>query len=125
MKSEFITPLREQYLDYRDDRKILLAPLVYRSAGLRQVITVPAGFKFDGPSVPRFPLAYWLFGGVGQCAGVLHDFMYSAASGFTRKQADDTYREALGATGHGGFVRNAMWAGVRAFGWRFFKGKPK
>jgi hypothetical protein len=109
-------------MNYRDETRQLIAPLVYRSKSLQQVITVPAGFEFDGPSVPRLPGTYILFGGKGQAAGVLHDFLYSAASPVTRAQADATYREALEVTGHGWFVRNAMYLGVRSFGWRYFKG---
>ena len=42
----------------------------------------------------------------------------------TRAWADDVLSAALKACGVGAFARGMMWAGVRSFGWRFYKKPP-
>lgn len=54
----------------------LLEPLVYNSNTIG-IIVVPAGFVTNFGSVPRLPFMYTLFGGVGDEACTLHDWLYT------------------------------------------------
>ena len=107
--------------------------------GVRVEIIIPAGFFTDFASVPRLPFAYLLYGGIGNRAGVVHDALYSPWTGIkvfileggkektfevTREWADDVLSAALRSCGIGAFARGMMWAGVRSFGWRFYKKPP-
>lgn len=99
-----------------DERAVLLAPLVYRSAVLAREIEVPAGFVTDWASVPRLPFAYMVAGGKARAPAVVHDFLYTTKV-CTRAQADAVFREAMAASGQPWWRRQLMWAGVRMFGW--------
>lgn len=70
---KFLTPLRAEKLSERN--WLLLEPLVYRSDTVG-IIVVDAGFVTNFASVPRLPFMYMLFGGVGDEAAVLHDWLY-------------------------------------------------
>ena len=111
-------------------------PLVYNSNTVG-VIVVPEGFVTNFGSVPRLPLMYLLFGGVGDEACTLHDWLYTAPHnpircGVTvdRSTADKVFRgvvyECLRVddSNISGMAHNlislgvawAMWAGVRIGG---------
>lgn len=108
--------------------------------GLTRIeIIIPEGFYTDFCSVPRLPFAYLLYGGKGNRAGVVHDALYSPWTKIrvftlengkqkpyevTREWADDVLSAALRSCGIGAFARGMMWAGVRSFGWRFYKKPP-
>lgn len=95
----------------------LTAPLRYYSASLDRIITVPEGFQTDFASVPRLPLAYWLFGNAADEAAVIHDFLYTNfADGVTRAQADEVFAEASKVLNVAAWRRGPMWLGVRLFG---------
>jgi hypothetical protein len=110
----FLTPLVVVHVS--DRLKRLAHPLEFESVALGRTITVPAGFETDFASVPRLPLAYWLFGGVADEAAVIHDYAYSGALRVTRKQADELFSEAMKACGTAAWRRGPMWLGVRLFG---------
>lgn len=79
-----------------------------------EVITVPAGFVFDGASVPlllRFfvPMAHPNY----LQAAALHDWMIKSKR-HTRAECDRVFREALGALGMPNFWRDVMFLAVRA-----------
>ena len=114
-KPRFLSTLRTDRVGLASADRILLAPLVFDSVLLDRRITVPEGFVTDFASVPRAPLTYWLFGGIGDEAAVVHDFLYERGL-VTREQADDVYLEALQACGVAKWRRLAMWTAVRAFG---------
>lgn len=87
-------------------------------------VTVPAGFRSDGASVPRF---FWraVFppGDVHALSGAfLHDFVYRThPAGWTRKEADRVFFEILTADGVPWRRACLAWLGVRLFGapaWR-------
>ena len=84
-------------------------------------ITVPAGFRSDGASVPRF---FWRLvfppGDVHALAGAfLHDFVYRThPTGWTRQEADRVFREVITADGVPPFRACLAWIGVRLFGWK-------
>lgn len=82
-------------------------------------LVVPAGFKTDLASIPRF---FWRilppFGKYDKAA-VVHDFLYQVAPfDFTRKQADDVLFEACGVLGVSRAQCNTIYAGVRVGGWK-------
>jgi len=100
--------------------------LVYDSLLLKAVVIVPAGFCTDFASVPRLPLAYWLFGNAADEAAVIHDWLYTNnVKGVSRKQADEVFAEASKVLGVAAWRRGPMWLGVRLFGGRHWgQGTP-
>jgi hypothetical protein len=111
----FLSTLRTERVDLATCDRILLAPLVFDSFLLNLRVTVPEGFVTDFASVPRAPLTYWLFGGIGDEAAVIHDFLYEKGL-VKRELADQVYGEALTACGVPSWRRVAMVAAVRVFG---------
>ena len=94
----------------------LLQDLVYYSEKYGLKITVPAGMVSDGPSVPRAPLLYWLFGHKGKRAAVIHDWLYRCAL-LPRDVCDAIFREALMDSGKLWVTSAGMYLGVRVGGW--------
>lgn len=116
--SRFLTPLRTEQADGAADGSdlvILLSPLAFESDLLSRQVVVPMGFKTDYASVPRLPLAYWLFGGVARQAAVVHDFLYGQGE-LPREQADRVFLEAMSVSGVPAWRRWPMFYAVRAFG---------
>ena len=113
--SEFLTKLRDERVSLGTKDRVLLAPLVYYSALLAELVIVPAGFVTDYASVPRAPLTYWLFGGIGDEAAVVHDHLYSTGA-VPRDVADKVYGEALAECGVPAWRRSPMVLAVRLFG---------
>ena len=111
----FLSTLRTERVDLLTCDRILLAPLAFSSVVLDKLIIVPEGFVTDFASVPRAPLTYWLFGGIGDEAAVVHDFLYEKGL-VPRELADQVYGEALTACGVPSWRRVAMVAAVRVFG---------
>ena len=81
-----------------------------------QAIRVPAGFEFDGASIPRFfwrvvtPGRPWLLR-----ASCIHDFMYERAL-YTKRRADKIFKEILLEDGAPGWLANCMFQAVRLAG---------
>ena len=119
--ARFHTTLSVEQVDV--DKWKLLAMLAFYSAKLDRMLLVPAGTVTDFASVPRVPLAYWLFAGVAQGAAVVHDHLYSG--GFVpRKVADDVFLEAMEACGVSAWRRLPMYWAVRAFGGSRYRAAP-
>lgn len=116
------------WLSYFDNRQIddtyfmLLDNLVFHSIKYKVKITCPVGFISDGPSVPRVPLLYFLFGHRGKRGAVVHDWLYRNKM-FPRDVCDDIYRESLGDSGKNSYTCNGMYYGVRVGGNSSFQGK--
>ncbi len=108
--AEFITALNTKCID--DDKWELITPLIYNSDVLNKQVVVPKGFTCDFASVPRVPLAYLLAGGTAVKAAVIHDWLYWS-NGCTRKEADETFYEAMKATGIPAWRRHIMYWAVR------------
>lgn len=94
-----------------------------------EVIDVPAGFQFDGASVP---LPFRLFVPMAHPdyiqAAALHDWMLESRR-YTRTYCDAVFAEALGVLGMPKLWRTIMFAAVRigAIRWhlrQFRKGPP-
>ena len=82
------------------------------------MFTVPAGFKTDGASIPRFlwrlcghPLETRRFP-----IAVLHDWLYEVDQGLTRQQVDEIYRDGLVSLGYGKWTANTEYYAIRLFG---------
>lgn len=111
--ARFHKPLSVRQLDA--ERWQLLARLAFYSAKLDRTFTVKKGFITDFASIPRVPLAYWLFAGIGQAAAVVHDSLYTDGT-VTREVADAIFLEALEACGVSAWRRYPMYWAVRARG---------
>lgn len=125
----------------------LVEPFVYESRTVGFVV-VPTGFRTNFASVPRLPLIYLLFGGIGDEEAVIHDWLYTPPHqththcGITvsRSTADSVFRGARYAVAYrplseyesvnlwnianniwAYFGAWCMWAGVRLFGWRHWR----
>lgn len=94
----------------------LLQDLVYYSEKYQIKITVPCGMVSDGPSVPRIPMLYLLFGHKGKRAAVIHDWLYRNAI-LPRDQCDAIFFEALKDSGKLIGTSFGMYTGVRVGGW--------
>lgn len=113
MSGKFLTPL--YCVKLPDGRIRLTRALVFESEVANYRISVPRDTVSDLASVPRLPLAYWLFGGMADEAAVVHDYLYSRGI-FPRAMCDAVFKEAMKACGVGGFQRFSMHLGVRLFG---------
>ncbi len=81
-------------------------------------ITVPVGFETDLASVPRLPIAYWLWGDRAHREGVLHDYLYriDASPALQKEDCDWYFREAMIGQDNSWFVYHPMWLAVRCAG---------
>lgn len=114
------------------NRWMTLAPLIYDSAVANRRIVVPAEFIYDGASVPRVPVAFWLTGGRAWGPACLHDFGYLHPDEDDRPLWDAIFHEAMGVhqpeLGHeaeAAWVRSLMWSGVRVGGWKAWRDHGK
>lgn len=90
----------------------ILSPLVYQSDLLKETITVEPGFLTDYASVPRVPIAYWLFGDTAHKSAVIHDWLYHHHEVCDEKTANRVFSEAMQAEGIPVWRRYAMYLGV-------------
>jgi len=93
---ELVEPF-EYYIDEPDGEKIV----------------VPAGFRTDFASIPRF--AWSIIGspwGKYGKAAVIHDYGYFKTL-YTRKKVDRIFLEAMKTLGVGWLKRRTMWLAVR------------
>ena len=104
------------------DRWELAIPLSYQSLDGRHV-TVPALYRTDLASVPRVvwrlvPRDYVS----ARRPAVIHDYIYSHLTHrFTRREADQIFRDSLLEEGMGKVLAGLMWGAVRIGGrgnWR-------
>lgn len=97
------------------------APFVVESA-IAGTIEVPAGFLFDGNSLPRLA---WIVRPKTEYleAGCVHDFLYRY--GKDRKLADRVYEEILESMGMNKAERKTWYFALRMFGGHAFKNAQK
>lgn len=83
-------------------------------------VTVPAGFIFDGASVPRVPGIWEAFGDYGLEAACIHDWLYRTNSSpvVTKEFADWAFWALMVAQDDPPeqWQRSAMWTAVHDFG---------
>ena len=114
--SEFLTPLEVTLIQgpgapmWRLD-----AALIFKS-DKHGIIVAERGFITDFASVPRFPIIFELAGDTCHPAAVMHDWLYSHHSGYTRAEADAVLRDAAQAYGEPWWRTWLVWAGVRIGG---------
>lgn len=105
---EFLSKLRTEQLSEGTLTKKptfkLVAPLIYNSNTIEDLIEVPTDFVTDFATVPRLPVVYMLLGNLGNSAAALHDFLYTyphvpntryGTKPVTRKLADEILRGAI------------------------------
>lgn len=121
--ARFLSPTRVQYLAEWDGwrpKRVLLAELRYYSAILGAEIKVPAGFVFDGESMPT---AGPVTGPHCIPAGAVHDWLY-ASHLVDKDVADRIYQEALIAYGIDPFYADMRWRAVRDYGSGAYESAP-
>jgi hypothetical protein len=116
--SDFLTPLRLEYLDGRDWK--VIREFRYRSEdAIERVVRVPRGFVTDFASIPRFLWRVLPPTGKYGKAAVIHDFLYRTQA-CTRAEADAVFLEAMTDLSVGFWRRHAMHVAVRLFGSRAY-----
>ena len=88
--------------------------------GTARKLVVPRGYATDLASVPRIPGVYWRIGGKAVLAAIVHDYLYEHNPyGWTRKQADQVFLEAMDSEQDpaSALQRWIMYQGVRIGGW--------
>lgn len=123
MSDKFPYPLVLQSDEGEGDGATVRGPFGFHSVVLGVYIDVVDGFRTDKASVPRIPVVYLIFGGTGDEAGVVHDYLYTVQT-CTRKQADDVLYEAAVAMGMPKWRAWCMWAAVRAGGASHWTKRP-
>ena len=118
----FRTPLKAQKLT--ESVWVLLAPLIYQSDRVAEMIVVPIGFHTDFASVPRVPIAFWLTGDTAHEGAVVHDYLYQTHRSGTRQRADAVFMEAMAAMGIVWWRQQIMYRAVRLFGWLAWRSGP-
>jgi len=95
----------------------LAQPLRYYSHIVKKVITVPAGYRSDGLSVPWFFRRVFPRVGPGRRAAIVHDWLCDERPGWSTGQiAADIFREAMSVDKVPKWKRNLMYWVVAAFG---------
>ena len=115
----FPKPLRAEYLGNNNWK--LFNEFQYISPKYGNVI-VPIGFVTDGASVPDF--LYSIMGspwqGGWEMPAVIHDYNYFLQS-FSRNACDEMFLEGMKICKVPFWKRQLAFAGVRLFGWLFWK----
>jgi hypothetical protein len=114
----FPLPLETEQLSERWHRVLSGFDAVVEEEGKAPlVIHVPHGFVTNFASVPRLPFAYLLFGGRGNRAAVVHDYLYEPPTAHPREWCDEVFYAGLRAIPEiTEEAARAMYAGVRAGG---------
>lgn len=133
--AEFLTDLRS--LDVAEGMEVnrfqLLDDFRVYSAVLGDILTVPAGFTFDGESIPSF--VAWLAPPFGQSkrGACVHDYLYRHSGYYrhtgifkpvTRKQADAVYHELVTLKGLPAWRATMRWSVLRLAGWYAWNNQP-
>ena len=110
----------------RGGSRVFIVVAKFRYLSSLGCVTVPRFFETDGASIPR---VFWnILSPFGDYfyAAVVHDFLYSRQNEeFTRDEADFIFLEAMFNVGVPWYRRHIIHAAVRAFGWRFYRGRKK
>lgn len=114
--SSFIQPIRAEDLPDGYRRK-LLEDVVYHVGGpdSKDEVRVPAGFVWDGGSVPRFLWSLLDPWGSASKAFLLHDYLYRTQTR-SRLVSDAIFMEAMEVLGVGFIKRKILYRGVRMGG---------
>lgn len=115
--SGFLTPIKAEDLEDGYHRR-LIEDVVYHVGGPKSLdrIVVPAGFEWDGGSVPRI---FWNLvdpWGKASKAYLLHDWLYHTQDR-SRLVSDAILMEAMEVLGVNFFKRKIVFRAVRIGGW--------
>ena len=134
MNAQFFTDIDTRHLE--GPHRMVLAPFAGYSARYDLSWCVPRRFVGDESSVPRLPIAYWIFGGRGNRECWPHDMGYRWRLGLDRMQWDMLFHEMAkvrqkNLSRQGAFrqawrwtERNAMTGAVVVGGWVAYKDYP-
>lgn len=89
-----------------------------------EAVTIPAGYRCDFASVPRFLWSWLPPLGRYQRAALLHDWLYDQhlRDGLgDRAKVDAVFLRQMRRDGVGWRTRWTMYLAVRAFGWRYWR----
>ena len=123
----FVTDLITEPDKVSGNKSVLVDKLVYKPVGWKgAIIVVPSGFVTDFASVP--PPFRLLIPKMGRhrAAAALHDLLYKKDSNYrhlSREACDGIFLDAMKESGVSAWKRQAMFAGVKMFGWSFFHKK--
>lgn len=94
----------------------LTSQLEYLDEKIGKTIYVPKGFRTDFASVPR--IWHHIVSPIGKhsAAAALHDYLYTKAANFERKEADRIFYEAMISCSVNKITAKVMYYAVRAFG---------
>src|SRR3990167_8914963 len=105
----------------------LVAPLEYHvgNENSNEIIIIPAGFKTDLASTPRFIQALLPQNERYAIAAALHDFLYTnkgklSNKTYTRKESDLIFLEAMKVLNVPLWKRQLMFGAVMTFGWIYW-----
>lgn len=112
----------------------LMQDFAVYSAVLKDVVTAPALFEFDGESIPTF--LHWLVPPFGQSkrGACIHDYLYRFGGylntkgtfiSVTRKQADRVYFELVTLKGLPWWRARMRYTVLRLVGWHAWKASTK
>ena len=107
----------ELYSELRPDCEnieILHEPLLFWSARLQEMITIPVGFQSDAASVPRVPIIYEAYGNRAHREGFLHDYLFrvDCCPNVSWMTANKIFLDAMRCRNKSWFTRTAMFLGV-------------
>lgn len=110
--TRFITKLVYSGVEGHNRLWITEAPFAFESQ-IVGLVEIPAGFVFDGNSLPRF--MWWLSLPTDYMeTGCIHDYLYRFHD--NRKECDQVYREMLAYQGANRARRGLRYAALRLFG---------
>lgn len=97
---------------------------IVEEEGLEPIaIGVPVGTYTNLASVPRLPVMYLCFGGIGNYAAAAHDHLYTPPALYPREWCDAVFYWGLIASGIPEDKARPMWQGVNIGGEKFYN-KP-
>lgn len=113
-KSVFLTNLKAELKEDRDDVWIITQPLKYWSQLLNCLVTISETFETDFASVPRVPLIYSLWGNRAHREATLHDYLFRKDSIpiISCSLANEVFLEAMISTGKSWYIKYPMYSGV-------------
>lgn len=114
MDAQWLDPVDLRVVDDAGPRPIFetLRAVTFYSAYLQREITVPAGYQFDGASIPQPAMAFTGWPGVR--AALLHDWCCTSRV-VERVVGDRLFLEALRVGGTAEGVAVAMFGAVSAY----------
>lgn len=142
IESKFLTKLNITPCDDDESLWILRSPLVYQSALLGGILTVPAGasvsakdvpgvpealdgYRTDLASVPRIPIFYEIWGNRAHYESVPHDWLFQThLAGFM--MANRVFLESMKVRNKPPRIKYPMYTGVVLGGyWSYYTGPSR